>query len=334
MTSISKFTHLSSLLILLLPYSYALLFRRLPLAHHVRVAATAITPISHYSRHSATKALQSSTHNEATKTFEPLPRCAVYHVSDLKKSVEFYKKAMGMRTTIMTDKEATLDFDEEATQPSILLLQSLDSGSGRQVQIGDGFYGLGVHTPAAGAVMSSAETFGGKIVTPLDNYAYGASLIPDEDDLKTFPVRYGRITDPDGYVIEVTETMRQCGSFAKFMLNVIDLDETITFYEKVLGCKLLRKRSNVNSTPKDASMVAFMGSSNQENEIEGPFIELIYNYSTEVLDMGTGFNRIELCVGDLNKIRKRITANGHAIISDTGNAIEVRDPNNYIVLLK
>jgi len=267
--------------------------------------------------------------SKGTESYFPCPHTAVYHVTDLKKSVEFYTKAVGMRATRITETAANLEFDDEGKQPSILLLQA-----NGEIQRGDGFYGFGVHTPAAGVIMASAEAFGGKVLTPLDNYAYGASLIPDEDDLKQFPVRYGKIADPDGYVVEVTEAMRQSGSFAKVIVNVIDLDETISFYEKALGFKLLRKRSNVNSKPKEASQVAYMGASNQESEKDGPFLELVYNYATETLDLGTGFNRLEVSINDEKVAKERITSNGNAIMRDNGDIIETRDPNNYNILLR
>ena len=36
------------------------------------------------------------------------------------------------------------------------------------------------------------------MVFPLGDYAYGAAIKPDEDEMKQNPVRYGRFTDPDG----------------------------------------------------------------------------------------------------------------------------------------
>ncbi len=43
---------------------------------------------------------------------------------------------------------------------------------------------------------------------------------------------------------------------SRIILYVEDLDESVAFYTAVLGMTLFRKRSNVNSIPKDASMVA------------------------------------------------------------------------------
>jgi catechol-2,3-dioxygenase len=97
------------------------------------------------------------------------------------------------------------------------------------------------------------------------DYHYGACLVPDEDDMKITPVRYGAMLDINGYLIEVHENSAHGAvsgkgivghSGSKIILYVEDLDESIAFYTGLLGMNLYRKRSNVVSLPKDASMVA------------------------------------------------------------------------------
>jgi hypothetical protein len=86
-------------------------------------------------------------------------------------------------------------------------------------------------------------------------YQFGASIIPDEDELKLFDVEYGRLLDPMGHKINI----QKCpNAFDRVVLNVVDLDESIEFYQKTLGLSLLRKRSNVNNRPKEASFSAYM----------------------------------------------------------------------------
>lgn len=102
---------------------------------------------------------------------------------------------------------------------------------------------------------------------PLDNYKYGATIIPEEDYMKTTPVRYATVTDTNGYTVELVEAPPvNAGAVAtgwvnRLILYVEDLEESIDFYTKVLGMTLYRKRSNVNSTPKDASFIAHVVSS-------------------------------------------------------------------------
>jgi hypothetical protein len=88
-------------------------------------------------------------------------------------------------------------------------------------------------------------------------YSYGASLIPDEDEMKIIPINYGRFSDPNGFMIEIIEEEKIHPLF-KLRLNVLDLDETIQFYTQTLGMKLLRRRSNVNNRPRMASLCAYL----------------------------------------------------------------------------
>ena len=46
----------------------------------------------------------------------------------------------------------------------------------------------------------------GSVSMELDDYKYGAAMLPDEDEMKQFPVRYGIVTDSNGYRVEVQET--------------------------------------------------------------------------------------------------------------------------------
>ena len=84
--------------------------------------------------------------------------------------------------------------------------------------------------------MDLAEMNGGSIKVIADNYAYGASIIPDEDEMRQIPVRYGQVYDPNGYVVEIIqENNKTIKNSAKIMLHVEDLDESIEFFTNILG---------------------------------------------------------------------------------------------------
>ena len=171
--------------------------------------------------------------------------------------------------------------------------------------LGDAFLGFGLSRVDAASVLCSAQASGGKIVTDISDFAYAASLIPDEDEMKTTPVRYGAISDPDGHRIEVHEGDRD--SFMKSILKVLDLEESIDYYERI-GCKLLRKRSNVMGIPKQASLCAYVGGESEEE----PYIELVYPYATTKLDMGNSL--IEVAVKGVPKVENsKIDPNGYSI---------------------
>lgn len=111
--------------------------------------------------------------------------------------------------------------------------------------------------PDAIISFSKASVLGGSVVLPYDSYSYGASLIPDEDEMKSFPVTLGKVIDPDGYLIEVIEGSKD-DPFSKVILGVEDLNDSISFYTESLKMDLLRRRSNLFNKPKSASMCAYV----------------------------------------------------------------------------
>ena len=123
------------------------------------------------------------------------------------------------------------------------------------------YSGFGVKVANAAPIFEAASIAGGKTLLEVDNFAYAASLIPDEDEMKNTPVRYGRLSDPDGYIIEVREDPKMKSDSRKLFkltLNVLDIEESVAFYRDVLGMNVLRRRSNVYAVPRHASMCAFM----------------------------------------------------------------------------
>ena len=82
-------------------------------------------------------------------------------------------------------------------------------------------------------------------------------MIPDEDEMKSYPVTYGKIIDPDGYTVEVIEGISS-DPICKIILGVTDLNDSIEYYVEKMKMNLLRKRANIFSTPKSASLVAYV----------------------------------------------------------------------------
>ena len=252
--------------------------------------------------------------------------CTNVHVSDLQRSVEFYKGVLGMNEMGRSSSSeevasATLGY---TSSPGITLkLLQIPSG-GKYIKLGDAYRGITVNAADADFVFNKAVEMGADVVQPVGDYAWGAALKPDEDELKQFPVRYGRMRDPDGYPIEVVEpdvleAMRNEAAVEprinRIVLGVIDLDESVDFYTAQVGMHELRRRANINSIPRDASIISLMSFSDTESfNTQG--IELNYKYATEKLDVGTGFQKITL-----------VSADG-----DGGPPLaSMRDPNGYLL---
>jgi hypothetical protein len=93
---------------------------------------------------------------------------------------------------------------------------------------------------------------------PFDDHSFGASSFPDEDELKLWPVTYGKFMDTNGIEFQVSSSSVYKQPELKVVLNVLDLEESIEFYTKQLGMTLTRKRSNVNNRPRQSSLSAFL----------------------------------------------------------------------------
>lgn len=115
------------------------------------------------------------------------------------------------------DKSASLGYESDG-KVGVELIES-----DRKVATGDAFLGIGIKSPRASDIISSASSNGGTIITEVSDFAYAASLIPDEDEMKTFPVRYGRLLDPDGYSIEVLGDSNAVSLFYAFFCFIVSL---------------------------------------------------------------------------------------------------------------
>lgn len=170
-------------------------------------------------------------------------------VNNLDKSLTFYSESLGMKILSKDLTSAALAFNDDGKKLEIIEKPSFKKG--------DAFVGIGVKAPDAIVRFSRAAALGSEVLTPFDTYAYGASLVPDEDELKQFPISYGKIKDPDGYIVELTEGVSEDPLY-KVVLNVEDLNDSIAFYTNKVKMNLLRRRANVNNKPKSASMCAYV----------------------------------------------------------------------------
>eukprot|EP01041_Mallomonas_annulata_P000423 gene423-761_t len=262
-----------------------------------------------------------------------------FRVNNMQKSINFYKNGLGMEVIQVLsgsdgkEEKAILGYGIKGD--SSLQIEISSSTALNPVSADEGFFGIGLQLSDIETVIQNALKCGGNTILPLDDYYYSASLIPDESDLAQFPVRYGRISDPDGFAVEIIEKKRP-NPLAKVMLHVLDLDESVAFYEKNFHMTQLRRRCNVLSKPRKASMVAYVG---YDTEDTGPYVELIYKYATEKLNLENGFSHIELKSNkDLSTIISELTEknNGQVSVeigSDNKQTVSINDPSQYKVCI-
>lgn len=117
------------------------------------------------------------------------------------------------------------------------------------------------------------------------------------------------------------------------MLRVSDLDQSLNFYTKLLGMKLLRKKDY----PEGRFTLAFVG---YGDESEQAVIELTWNWDTDSYELGTGYGHIAISVDDVYKACEKIRQLGGKIVREAGPMkggttvlAFVEDPDGYKVEL-
>ena len=117
------------------------------------------------------------------------------------------------------------------------------------------------------------------------------------------------------------------------MLRVGNLEQSIEFYTRVLGMKLLRQKDY----PDGKFTLAFVG---YGDESDHTVIELTHNWDTHSYDLGAGYGHIAIEVDDVYAAVEELKNRGGKVIRPAGpmNAgttiiAFVEDPDSYQVEL-
>ena len=123
--------------------------------------------------------------------------------------------------------------------------------------------------------------------------------------------------------------------FLHTMLRVNNLEESITFYTKLLGMNLLR----TTDRPDQKYTLAFVGyeNGNRSNQAE---LELTYNYGVNQYEHGGYYGHIAIGVEDVYRTCENIKQHGGKITREAGPVkggttiiAFVEDPNGYKIEL-
>ena len=117
------------------------------------------------------------------------------------------------------------------------------------------------------------------------------------------------------------------------MLRVKNLDESIEFYTKHLGMKLLRK----NDYPEGKFTLAFLGYKNEGDET---VLELTYNWDVHQYNLGSAYGHIAIGVNNIYSTCEQMKRDGVNVIRDPGPMKHgctvlafIEDPNGYKIEL-
>ncbi|MGB0895181.1 MAG: lactoylglutathione lyase [Parashewanella sp.] len=118
------------------------------------------------------------------------------------------------------------------------------------------------------------------------------------------------------------------------MLRVGNLDESIDFYTRILGMKLLRKSENAEYR----YTLAFVGYG--EESTGQAVIELTFNWDTDKYDLGSGYGHIALGFEDIYKqcdiiadAGGKITRAPGPVAGGTTEIAFIEDPDGYKIEL-
>ena len=113
------------------------------------------------------------------------------------------------------------------------------------------------------------------------------------------------------------------------MLRVGNLNQSLAFYQDVLGMKLLRQQDY----PDGRFTLAFVG---YGEEIDHTVIELTHNWDTPRYDLGTGYGHIAIEVEDAYAACELVKQKGGKVIREAGPMKHgstiiafIEDPDGY-----
>ena len=117
------------------------------------------------------------------------------------------------------------------------------------------------------------------------------------------------------------------------MLRVNDLQESISFYDKFFGMKVLRQQD----FPDGKFSLAFVGYGDEENNT---VIELTHNWDTNNYDHGEAYGHIAIEVDDAYETCAKIKELGGNVLRNAGQMMHgkkaiafIEDPSGYKVEL-
>ena len=117
------------------------------------------------------------------------------------------------------------------------------------------------------------------------------------------------------------------------MLRVNNMKESIDFYEKIFGMKVLRQKDY----PEGKFSLAFIG---YGDEMSDTVIELTHNWDTSQYDHGGAFGHIAIEVEDIYEACEEIKNKGGNVVREAGPMMGaklllafIEDPNGYKIEL-
>ncbi|KAM5588732.1 lactoylglutathione lyase GLX1 [Rosa sericea] len=209
---------------------------------------------------------------------------AVYRVGDLERTIKFYTEALGMKLLRQRDipeekySNAFLGFGPEETNFVVELTYNYGVTS---YDIGTGFGHFAIATPDVYKLVEDIRAKGGNVTREPGPVKGGKSVI-------------AFVKDPDGYTFELIQRPSTPEPLCQIMLRVGDLERSISFYERALGLKLLRRIER----PEYKYNIGILGYAEEDHTT---ILELTYNYGVTEYTKGNAYAQIAVGTDDVYK---------------------------------
>ncbi|KDD76633.1 hypothetical protein H632_c154p1 [Helicosporidium sp. ATCC 50920] len=247
----------------------------------------------------------------------------VYRVDDLDESIEFYKKAFGMklhRRRDVPEEKYSLAFLGYGDEKSNTSLELTHNHGKRGYDKGAGFGHFALASTDIYKMAEHIKTAGG-------------SISREPGPVKGGTTHIAFVKDPSGYSFELVQREKESREpLNHIMLRVGNLDKSIEFYTKVLGCRLIRRSEN----PDNRYTLVFLG---YDDEGTGTQFELTYNWDTHSYDLGDAYAHVALATDDVYKTAEQVRAAGGKVVKEPtalpglGTKImALTDPDGYKIV--
>ncbi|CAM9139941.1 unnamed protein product [Discosporangium mesarthrocarpum] len=263
----------------------------------------------------------------------------VFRVGDMDRTIKFYKDVFGMQLLRYRDipeekySNAFLGYGTESRGEHFSLELTYNYGV-ESYDVGDALDCYGLQLPNLREVAKKATALGGEVIFGPEDIEVGPSLVPDEEVGKKTVDTVLRLKDPDGWGFEVLQARNRRDPVSKVSVKTLNMEDSIEFYEKALGMKLLRRRSLLPRTPTQVAWVGY------GTESDSTVVEIVYEYGTETLDQGNGYGQVAISTPDVYKAAEHIKAAGYEVTRDPGpvpgigtKITAVRDPDGFKIVL-
>ncbi|KAI4388373.1 hypothetical protein MLD38_000707 [Melastoma candidum] len=233
---------------------------------------------------------------------------AVIRVGDLNRTIEFYMECFGMK--LLSSK----DFPEEkytkaivgfGPQASHFVIELVYHYGVKSYDLGTAFGHFGIVAEDIYPIVERVRQHGGKITREPGTMGGGSQV-------------FAFVEDTNGYSFELLQKGPTPEPLSHVMLQVTDLNRSVSFYEKALGMNVLQSYDS----PTDGFAIAMMGYGSDLNKTVA--VELKYNYNITRYTPGNVY--VHLAIGTDDVYR---SAAAVALVAEEIGGRIIRPPGLY-----